>query len=809
MKEILSALRKLRKFLDMFCGAGKNPLLRRHLKILFHFSLSLAFLHVPYYAFSQTTPGFETYRETLQETPSPEELRKIEEKIVNLPLEQKLSFRNIVSSLPREVVSKLASLMEELPEDLIPTLVQVLSGMRTYEIQIFVDTLQSIPALQEKITYIKKKSKEIEELIGISEIERFFSGFAEGVEEKTLRQVGYNISWWPEMKKLSPQFISEGYVLGPGDTLFVYIWGRIKLPEALNFPVSITVLSDGKIFIPFIGPVSVGGLEISEASNIIRGAVRRILGDVEVAVSLASVRSIPVVVMGEVKNPGVIILSGTLSPFEAISSAGGIKKTGSLRQIEIRRNGRKIAEIDLYKMLFEGGGFEISPFSLRAWDVVFVPKIGPTFAVKGAVKREGIYEMKEEGLSLSSAMELAGGFFPSDGKFRVRVKRYKGEERQIVFDDFVYGGDLSALKKFSVKDGDLVEIFPAIYERAEKYIIVSGYVRRTKKVPFFDGMTLKDVVLLAGGFKDVYPPSSYEIIKKKDGKEERERFQVPKGKTQDEVLEMFQGVKVEPFDRITILPPPEEEVVKFISVEIIGEVKFPGTYSIVKGEKLYDVLKRAGGFTDYAFPEGVVFTRESVRVGQREKASLVTRLLARELLGEASQGYVSPLGQLPQQRIAAIAEERLRILSYLTESNIKGRIVIKVPKDIEKLKDSKYNIELEDGDKIYVPSLPNYVMVAGEVKNPSTFVYVPGKGAKFYINLAGGTSKYADTSQIYVIKASGETSDDLDNIGPGDTVVVPPEIKVPYQTWYLVRDILSLTFQGISASALMYNAVKR
>jgi len=95
------------------------------------------------------------------------------------------------------------------------------------------------------------------------------------------------------------------------------------------------------------------------------------------------------------------------------------------------------------------------------------------------------------------------------------------------------------------------------------------------------------------------------------------------------------------------------------------------------------------------------------------------------------------------------------------------------------------------------------------VKSPTTYSYVPDKSAKFYINLSGGFTKYADEDEAFVIRANGEATRKLGEILPGDTIVIPPKIVIPYQTWYLVRDVLSLTFQGISASALMYSAVKR
>ncbi len=754
---------------------------------------------------------------------SHEDLEKIEEKLGYLTPEQKVIIRDIFISLPKDLGKDFIDVIVNLPDSAVSQLIRIMDGMTGYEKIRFVRDLINLPSTETRVLFIRRKFEAVEELGGVSLIERFYSGTIVE-EERLLRQVGYNLSWM-RSGGISPQFISEGYILGPGDSIFIYIWGRTRLPESLNFPVRVTVLQDGKIFIPFAGPVAVGGLTIREAGKIIRGAVRKILGNVEVAVSLSALKSIPIVVMGEVGNPGVVVLSGTLTPFDAISSAGGIKKTGTLRRIEIKRGGRKIAEIDLYKLIFKGDIQDIEKIRLRSWDMVFVPKIGPTFAIRGAVKQEGIYEIGgEEGkLTLAEAIELAGGTLPDRGKFRIRIKRFFGEKRKVVFDKII---PIEELPKHTgsiyIINSDLIEVFPANFEVEEKYIIISGYVKNPKKIPWFQGMTLKDVVLLAGGFQNIFPPSAYEITRREEkttnenlGKSKKnkngEKRAVTKlvGKSIEEIFKLFEKVEILPFDRIVIIPPAKEDIVELITVEVIGEVRYPGIYSIVEGEKLYDVLRRAGGFTEEAFPEGVVFTRESVRVAQQEKVNLIMRLLAKELLGEATTGY-TPLGQIREQLALrrTLAEERLRVLRYISEAEVKGRIVIKIPRTLEELKNSPYNIELHDGDKIFIPRIPKFVMVSGEVKNPSTFVFVEGEDADFYINLAGGFSKFADDDNIYVIKANGETSTNLSDIGPGDSIIVPPKITLPYQSWYLVRDILSLTFQGISATALMYNAVK-
>ncbi len=802
------------------------------------------------------------------------EMKKIEEKISTLPFDKVRRIQEVLSSLPESSADKLVSIIEDISPDVLVILVEIFSGMKIQDVQEFIDELSLLPGTGAKEIYIKQRFEAIQKLSDISPLERFYSGSDMIPEERILGQVGYNISWGTGAYP-SSQFISSGYILGPGDSLFVYIWGKILIPtKDISFPIAVTVLHDGRIFIPIVGPVSVAGLSIESASETIRGAIRRVLGDVEVAVSLANLRAIPVVVMGEVKNPGVHILSGTISPFDAVAQAGGIKKTGSLRKISVIRQGEKVVDVDLYDLIVYGRGVEIvgdrskssdrtggdrtggdgtgavskvglevvgkderggEGFQLRAWDIVFVPKIGPTFGIKGSVKAEGIYEIKGNGIPLSEAIYLAGGVIPQNGKFRITVKRYYGDARKVAFDIIV---DLREEKipDFLIVDGDMVEVVRAISDIIQEYIMISGYVKRTVRIPFFTGMTLKDAISFAGGFKDVIPPYAYEIIrngwdgekeggskgnegKGNEGKgnggkgnENKIFFIVPdekRGNIED-VLRFFSEVKLVPYDRITIFPPPDEELPKFISVEVLGEVRFPGEYLIRRGERLSDLLIKAGGFTDDAYPDAVIFTRQSAAVAQSERLEFVRQLLIKELLGEGVYYYKAlPQFGFAEQTSGFMGEEKLKILNYLLGPHkVQGRMVIRIPKDLNRLKGSQYDIELESGDRIIIPRRPDFVIVAGEVRNPGTLVYVEGKKASFFVKSAGGLSKYADSSNIYIIRANGETTDDLDDVRPGDTIVVPPKVRVPYQTWYIVRDALSVLFQGVSATALMYNALR-
>ncbi|MCS7213625.1 MAG: SLBB domain-containing protein [Candidatus Calescibacterium sp.] len=734
-----------------------------------------------------------------------------EARISLLPEHLRTKYREIFNLLPEDKRRIFVSISQRLSPSTFQKFVELIADKSVRDIIDFLDELYLIRDPVDRERYIVKKFIQKSEEVSI--IEKFYSAGPDvGIAPTTLRQVGYSLTYSQPIQRYSPQFISQGYTLGPGDSLFIYIWGRVRLPETVSYPIAVTVLYDGKIFIPLVGPVAVGGMTIESASEIIKSAVRKVLGDVEVAVSLSSLKSIPVVVMGEVGAPGIVVISGTLSPFEAIQQAGGVKLSGSLRNIEIKRDGKTFAKLDLYDLIFKGiSEGVLSGITLKAWDIVFVPRIGATFAILGSVKSQGIYEMKERQMNLADSISLAGGFIPDQGRFRIRVKRFVGDKRETVLDVLVGGEDIKDNRiLFSLIDGDIVEVFPSFSEKEDKYILISGYVRKSQKIPYVQQMTLKDAVMLSGGFTSSEPPYAYEVIRYINGQEQREYRMFPdetRKKGIDHILDLLENIQVVPYDRITIYPPPENEVPKNIEVKISGEVVFAGNYLMQKGDRLYDLLKKAGGFTNRAYPDGVIFIRQALKQEQLEKLSLVSQILTKELVSEYSQ-YVG-FGGTPFRQPMENVSDMVRVMRYIMEfTGITGRIVLRVPQDIEKLKDSPYNIELQPDDEIYVPPVPNYVVVTGEVKSPATFSYVERKGAKFYIELAGGYTKYSNKSEVFIIRANGEGDTDLSQIRPGDTIVVPPRVRIPYETWYIVRDVLSVSFQGLTAGALMLNALR-
>ena len=286
------------------------------------------------------------------------------------------------------------------------------------------------------------------------------------------------------------------------------------------------------------------------------------------------------------------------------------------------------------------------------------------------------------------------------------------------------------------------------------------------------------------------------------------------------VKQQESGFKLQPGDRLVIVKVRPEETVE--KVRVIGYVKYPGVYSISEKTTLYDVLKKAGGFLPNAYPQGIVILRRSIAELQKQRLQKAISLMRQQLEKEEAgimQSDLTP-GELKARQAAFEAKRRL--LEELQRSQVAGRIAgVIVPKNLEKLKDSPYNIILNDGDQIFIPKVPGSILVFGEVYNPSALVYVKGMTVRDYIAEAGGLTRDADKENIFVIKANGSVvtsgnvggkkfdwdsstnriilgrNDILDyKLQPGDSVIIPTKVHVPVMWRPLIKDVMQIIYQG-------------
>ncbi len=689
--------------------------------------------------------------------------------------------------------------------------------------------------------------------------------------------------------------VGEDYTLGPGDEVIIYMIGLP--PDSKLPPVIKTVIDrEGKIYIPNLGVFYLWGITIGEAQKILSQSL-----GTQIKITVGKLRTFPVYVSGEVNKPGAIVVTGVNTVIDALALAGGVKKTGSLRNIIITRrtsNGLKKIPIDLYKVLINGEPVDIR---VKEGDVILVPPIGKTAAIAGDVKRPAIYELKEE-KTVNDLIKLAGGLLPSAYKYKITIERYD-ENRNLK----IIEGNLED-KKFlqtTIKDGDLI-ILKKIIDLAKNVYYLEGYVAYPGSYEYKSGLTLKDVIT-----KDILLPDTnldYAEIERYNLKTLQKEIVIkfsPK-----KVLEGIENLKLRPYDRIVLYPkylykpikisgdvehplwihykpnltlaealanvkftkpveylkaivlrrekknlkqevftvylfkllkegnqnlnitlqPGDEILVKTVSKDEItlkvivkGFVKKPGVYKISEGTTLYDILKRAGGFRPEAYPEGIVILRKSIAKMQQERLNQAITLMQQTL--EKEEAGIMQADLTPQQveSYKYAFEAKRRLLKQMEKTQITGRIVgLKIPKNIDALRHSPYNIKLEDGDQIFVPQKPSTVLVFGEVFNPSAIVYRKGLRVKDYIQLAGGFTKYADIENIFVIKANGvaissQTDSSLIRwdgerkrfiwggsyneildykLQPGDAIIVPTKVKVPTFWRPLIKDVIQIIYQS-------------
>ena len=599
--------------------------------------------------------------------------------------------------------------------------------------------------------------------------------------------------------------VGPDYVIGPLDSLSIHIW---NVPEqSLNRSYIVPVERDGTIVIPQIGTIPVGGLSFSQAEKAITNRLSAHLKRFEVHVAMARLRTLKVYVVGEVVRPGAYEVGSLATISNALYAACGPARTGSLRQIKLLRDNQVIAEVDFYQFLMFGDRRHDA--RLQAGDVILVPPLGPIAAVSGAVKRAAIYELKA-GMRLTDLFQLAGGVTPSANFQRCQLLRLDPDRGRIMIDiDLGQIVDASGKKRPTsngadvvLQDGDFLRV-ASLPTQVVNVVTLAGAVKNSGPYEFRPGMAVRDILKVDQLTVDAYMDKAEIVRTDPLTYETRVISFSPKALFENDKAE---DIPLQRMDQIVVGTQMRPPNVVFVE----GEVKRPGYFTLETGEKLSSVLKRAGGFTATAFPEGVVLVRESVRKRQQVEldrfvASERQRLTAQSAALAAGTVGMSPVGgaaagQAAEQQVLSL---RLQQLEAVTARAELGRVVVNF-KSIEELEGSEDDVLLEAKDRIMIPQPPKTVSVIGSVKNPSTVVYRVGLNLEDYVQQAGGMTEDAAKSEMYVVKANGSTEGAyvrIKDMKPGDTIVIPQKIEAKTPQLSLWQSVASIVGSVALAAA--------
>ena len=313
----------------------------------------------------------------------------------------------------------------------------------------------------------------------------------------------------------------------------------------------------------------------------------------------------------------------------------------------------------------------------------------------------------------------------------------------------------------------------ADFEHPVQIVEIRGAVKFPGTYPLFENANIQSLINLAGGLKEASYLTEGELS----------RLELVNGVMRlnykpIDIANAMKGdaaanVKLNSKDSIQIFTKPEWR--NDYTVKLSGEVRFPGTYSFNRGETLFDVIQRAGGLTTYAYPQGAVFTRESVRIKEQEHLKYLQQQLKQEVsnLSFRRQSSSNPLQSTD-------AESATEVIDKLGSTQALGRMSINLDKIIQQ--DQAQNINLESQDALYIPPLRKVISVIGQVQFPTAHIYEENKTVDDYLSLSGGAKKQADTDRVYVIRANGSVfvpnqsfwfSRRTEKLMPGDTIVMP------------------------------------
>jgi protein involved in polysaccharide export with SLBB domain len=605
--------------------------------------------------------------------------------------------------------------------------------------------------------------------------------------------------------------VDASYRINPGDRLVLVLTGDVEQSYSLD------VTREGFVVVPQVGQIWVNNLTMAELENVLYSRLGRVYSGVRRGpgatthfyITPARLGSNQIFVTGDVLRPGSYRVSSAGTALSALYAAHGPSDNGSLRKVLVRRGGVGVDTLDVYDYLLNGN--TAHDVRLNNSDLVFVPIHGPRVRIVGEIPRPATYEIRPQE-TLADALKFAGGFTATAARRRVQIERIVppaqrtpgGRDRvvtEIVSDEFVTGTGPS----IPVLDGDVIRVFTVasrvrnrIYVRGDvwapgsqglasgmrlsealrlaggvrpdvylgqvlitrtqpdssrlqlraalrdttgavindiplqeddeirvfsmsefrptRYVAINGAVRKSGQFPFREGMTIRDLVLLAGGLDQSAYLNEAEVARLPENRASgvtARTFRVPLDSSYifergpdgkylgPPGLPATSGpnpeVVVQPYDNILILRQPDWELQR--TVVVAGEVRYPGRYSLkTKTEKITDLINRAGGLTADGYANGVTFYRSRNGV---------------------------------------------------------GRIGIELP-DVLRNPRSTDNLQLQDGDSLYIPRFNAVVNVQGAVNSPVAVTWSPGKTIEYYIRAAGGPSRKADAGRAYVTQPNGK-----------------------------------------------------
>lgn len=524
-------------------------------------------------------------------------------------------------------------------------------------------------------------------------------------------------------------------------------------------------------------------------------------------------------VSGEVRRPAIYELKGAATLAGLIDLAGGLTPEADGSRVSVVRYGEDRRRVAVSVSLDQEA---TRRSSVANGDLVRVARLRPTIdsgvTLEGHVFRPGVVAWRQ-GMRISDLIPSLDELMPNADVSYLLVRRESPADKKLT----ILSADLAAALKapgsindlmlsprdrvmvFDFQAGRRLLIDPLLDElrrqssldQPTQIVGINGRVKAAGDYPLEPEMRVSDLLRAGGKLDPAAFTGTAELLRFKRGDIERqgELLQIDlaavlRGEAASDVL-------LQPYDVLTIKELPEWSARE--SVVLRGEVRFPGSYPIRRGETLRSVLERAGGLTSLAFIRGAVFTREEIREREAQQTRDLTDRLRRDLAAASIQmSQAAQLGASSSQSASLAAQG---LLEQLKDTKPVGRLVVDLDRVISSQLGSADDIVLRDGDELLIPKVKQEVTVIGEVQNSTAHLYRAGLSRDDYIALSGGTTNRADGKRIYVVRADGSVVASKGRwlgsrvgvaVQPGDTVVVPLDVDrlPPLPLWQAVTGIL-------------------